>query len=834
MSRVFVAQELTLERKVVVKVLQPDLAATVNLERFRREIQLAARLQHPHIVPVLTAGVSDGLPFYTMPFIEGESLRARLARMGELPVREVATILRDVLSALSYAHAHNVVHRDIKPDNILLTGHHAVGTEFGVAKALSAATNPGSSLTSLGVALGTPAYMSPEQAAADVNTDHRTDIYAVGATAYEMLTGQHVFSARSPQAMLAAHATEKPEPVDVRRPTVPPILSALVMRALEKHAADRPQSADEMLAELEAAVTPSGATPTGFTPARRHSVWPRRVVVASGIAALAVGGFFGFRSYSETRNLDSNRVIVGPFQNRTGDPSLDNLSTLATDWVARGINETGITDIASFSLLRDATGKIAPSEFETPSLIRHARSLRARRLVVGAFNASGDSVEFQAQIVDAADGSVLQTVAPSTATKAGAMKAIDAMRARVMGALATLNGTEMVGLDMMDPALTVRAYREYARGDGAYEQHDYRNALVHFKRAAELDTTYLAALVRAAYAYMNLDDCAGTDSLGRFLNARRDALSQYQADYLDRVLAWCRGDWNSAYLSAKHLATLAPNGTSAKYIAARSAIPINRLREAVDGLERMNWHDQHALDYYRDLTYALHQLHEYDHELEVADLARERFAGSLQPLVSRARALSALNRPKEVIQLANESLAMRSREGLTPADVMRVAATELAAHGHPVEARSVGEQRLQWIQALPASEREDSLLTDALLIAHRYPEARTVARRLITKHPHDLNALMLDGVSAARLGDTVSASRASTALGELKTPYMTGENVFDRAQIAAILNQKDQAVGYLRESLRQGRSFGDLPDAVPAFLPLHGYPPYEDLVRPKG
>lgn len=260
MSRVFVAEETSLGRKVVVKVLPPDLAATVNVERFRREIQLAAKLQHPHIVPVHAAGISEGLPYYTMPFIEGESLRARLARSGELPVQEAARILRDVLSALSYAHEHGVVHRDIKPDNVLLTDHHAVVADFGVAKALSASTNPGSSLTSLGVALGTPAYMSPEQAAADPTTDHRADLYAAGAMAYEMLTGHQVFSARSPQAMLAAHAVEKPEPIDKRRPSVPLALSSLIMRSLEKHAADRPQSAGEMLAELEAAVTPSGAT----------------------------------------------------------------------------------------------------------------------------------------------------------------------------------------------------------------------------------------------------------------------------------------------------------------------------------------------------------------------------------------------------------------------------------------------------------------------------------------------------------------------------------------------------------------------------------------------
>src|SRR5678815_3354947 len=166
MSRVFLAEETSLGRRVVIKVLPSDLAASVNLERFRREIQLAARLQHPHIVPVHSAGVADGLPYYTMPFIEGESLRARLSRSGELPINEAVKILRDVLSALAYAHEHGVVHRDIKPDNVLLTGNHAVVADFGVAKALSASADAGSGITSLCVALGTPADIWPQQATA--------------------------------------------------------------------------------------------------------------------------------------------------------------------------------------------------------------------------------------------------------------------------------------------------------------------------------------------------------------------------------------------------------------------------------------------------------------------------------------------------------------------------------------------------------------------------------------------------------------------------------------------------------------------------------------------
>ena len=295
MSRVFLAVETALGRHVVVKVLPPEMAAGVNIERFRREIQLAASLQHPHIVPLHAAGQSGDIFYYTMPLVEGESLRAKLAREGELPVGEVIRVLRDVVDALAYAHAHGVVHRDIKPDNILLSGNHALVTDFGVAKAVSAASGS-SSLTSLGVALGTPAYMAPEQAAADPHVDHRADLYAVGAVAYEMLCGRPPFTGMSPQQVLAAHVTLAPEPPTAHRPSVPPGLNAMVMRCLEKKPADRVQRAEELLTQLEAMATPSGGmAPTGATAAissgteaairRAH---PVRVAVLFGIASLVM------------------------------------------------------------------------------------------------------------------------------------------------------------------------------------------------------------------------------------------------------------------------------------------------------------------------------------------------------------------------------------------------------------------------------------------------------------------------------------------------------------------------------------------------------------------
>ncbi len=303
MSRVFLATERTLDRKVVIKVLLPELAAGVNVERFRREIQLAAQLQHPHIVPLLSAGEAEGLPYFVMPFVSGESLRTRVAREGEFPISETLRILRDVVSALAYAHARGVVHRDVKPDNVLLSGGVAVVTDFGVAKAVSISSGSGeaTSLTSHGVALGTPAYMAPEQATATPNTDHRADIYALGIVAYEMLTGSTPFTGRSVQQVLAAQVVEEPEPVERRRPAVPPLLASLVRDCLAKRPADRPQTAADVMYVLDAIATPSGGT-AATTAVRRPATATmgrgRRtaaIVTALGLALLLGGGVLWLR-----------------------------------------------------------------------------------------------------------------------------------------------------------------------------------------------------------------------------------------------------------------------------------------------------------------------------------------------------------------------------------------------------------------------------------------------------------------------------------------------------------------------------------------------------------
>jgi eukaryotic-like serine/threonine-protein kinase len=269
MSRVFVAREIALGREVVLKVISPELSSSVNRDRFRREIQYAAQLQHPHIVPLLTAGENDDLLWYTMPRITGESLRDVLDRRGALPVREVLQILSDVVDALGSAHARGLVHRDIKPENILIQGSHALVTDFGVAKAISAAL-PGSGATAVGVAIGTPAYMAPEQVAGDPAADHRIDLYALGLLAYELLTGETPFRGNSPHQTMAAHLIRQVTPPDTLRADLPAGLSAVVMRCLQKDPADRYPDAAALLQDLQSVDASSGGHAAPVAPARRE------------------------------------------------------------------------------------------------------------------------------------------------------------------------------------------------------------------------------------------------------------------------------------------------------------------------------------------------------------------------------------------------------------------------------------------------------------------------------------------------------------------------------------------------------------------------------------
>lgn len=502
MSRVFVARETALERLVVLKVLPPDLAAVLSTDRFRREIQFAAKLQHPHIVPLLTAGSAECL-YYTMPLIEGESLRTRVARQGELPVADAVRILREVADALAYAHAQGVVHRDIKPDNILLSAGHAVVTDFGVAKALSAsAPDEGSGLTSVGLAIGTPAYMAPEQAAADPATDHRADLYAFGVMAYELLTGQPPFAGRPPASLLAAHAAEPPEPITRRRPALPEPLAALVMRCLAKRPADRPQSATELLAVLDAVATTAAA---GTVPAARAAGHGRSRWIAAGAGILAMAGAaIGWRMLRAAPAVSgpAATIAVVPLGAASGDTALLRIGRDLTVLLSANLDGQGQIRMADAQTVLAQAGGQTPSLAEAQAL---ARKLGAQSVLHGALiGLGGQVVRVEASLVTADSGRVL--------AKLTAEAPRDSLSALTDSLAWSLLRQLWRGRDAPTPTiagLTTHSWaslRAFLQGEAFFGSFRLQQAEDAYLRAVEADSTFWLAWRRLNYlrgAYMD-------------------------------------------------------------------------------------------------------------------------------------------------------------------------------------------------------------------------------------------------------------------------------------------------------------------------------------------
>ena len=242
MATVYLARDVKHDRHVAIKVMRADVSTSLGPERFLREIHIIARLQHPHILGLIDSGEADGILYYVMPYVQGESLRTRLAREGELPITEAVWILREIADALAHAHALQIIHRDIKPENVLFSSRHAQVADFGIARAVTEAAAAGP-ITATGIVVGSPAYMAPEQAASDPMMDHRADIYAFGVLAYEVLTGVPLFSAPSAVQLVAAHISRPPEPLTRHRPGIPEALEETVLKCLAKRPADRIQKA---------------------------------------------------------------------------------------------------------------------------------------------------------------------------------------------------------------------------------------------------------------------------------------------------------------------------------------------------------------------------------------------------------------------------------------------------------------------------------------------------------------------------------------------------------------------------------------------------------------
>jgi len=510
MSRLFIATDLALSRPVVIKILPPELTSDVLVARFRRESEITAHLQHPHVLPIITAGLRDGLLYYVMPYIPGESLRTRLDRAGALPLDEGLRILREVASALAYAHERGVIHRDIKPENILLQADHAVLADFGISAALAEGPRgTGERLTRTGMSLGTVGYMAPEQALGSSDVDARADVYALGVVAYEMLAGEPPFTGPNPQAILAAHITQKPPRLDRVRGDVPAPVALAIQRALAKQPEERFQNAAEFASELDVATkqrpgrtltipglrrtAPRGGTRGGAAPAVAARSRGARIAIpaAALVVTLAGLGVWYERSHAVAAPTDAVTVLVAPFDDFVDASQLWHEGMV--DLMARNLDGAGaLRTVAPELTLRRWNARDKSTRLPAVAL---AKSTGAQYAVYGhLFPTAGDHVRLQAELVDVTTDSVI--LANYEVRGPTVEQLADSLTLAVLQALhdrRRLGAVRLTSIGSRSP----RALKAFLQGEQYYRRTAWDSAATAYAQAIAFDTNFAVAFRRA-------------------------------------------------------------------------------------------------------------------------------------------------------------------------------------------------------------------------------------------------------------------------------------------------------------------------------------------------
>ena len=655
MARVYLARDLKHNRDVAIKVIRPELSASLGHDRFLREIGIAARLRHPNIVPLYDSGEVDRVLYFVMPYEDGASLRERLADAGALSMPDALNVLRDVARALAYAHEHGVVHRDIKPDNVMLSGGAAVVTDFGIAKAVSAALTDvsGPTLTQSGSAIGTPAYMAPEQATGDPSTDHRADIYSFGCLAYELLTGQPPFAHESMHLVIAAHLGTVPQPVNTLRGEVPPAVAELLARCLEKHPAARPQSAREVLDSLEGAATGGYATPVSSpapVPRGRSRVLRRAgLALAAGVAAAGV--------YLATRAGGSPSPItltVLPFGNIGADSAIEFVAEGLGDEVATVLLPVPGIQVKSRGGARYYRGQLGVDVTEAGA------RLGADYVMTGVVRQEGGRWILSAELERAADKTSLWsgkfTLGPDQAAGAAQSIALDLVKGLRTGFSHIGTAPARVANQQTQ---NNEAYRLYLKGREMFSRRivSVKESAELFRAAIRLDSLYAMAYSGLSVAlalfpfYEGVPPRTIQDEL---VDAARRALD------LDSTLAqphvalglayWFDHQWESAESEFKTAIQLEPRNAEARVQYARLLITMGRHRDALQQLRLARGEDPASAVVLSWTAYAYY----LEGQADSALMESQRALGNDSSLSARdfgARMLLHHNRPAEALKL---------------------------------------------------------------------------------------------------------------------------------------------------------------------------------------
>jgi len=510
---VYLARDLRHDRRVAIKVIVSELAQSVRTERFLGEIQIAAKLTHPHILPLHDSGEAGGFLYYVMPYVKGESLRARLDRERQLPVDESLRITRDVAAALSHAHNQGVVHRDIKPENILLDeSGEAMVADFGIARALTVATDSG--VTESGVAVGTPEYMSPEQAAASATVDQRSDIYSLGCVLYEMLAGHPPFGGETPQEVMARHALDPVPSLKAARSGVPPGVERALAQALGKQPADRFATASRFIEAL-------AAPETQRAPVSRRAAWTAALIVG----ALVGGGFWTSQRMSRTAAAS---VAVVPFANLSSDT--------AQSFFSRGMTEeitNQLAQVAGLRVVPVSEGYVAGRGTSAQEI---GAELRVRKVLLGSVRREADALRISVRLINAEDGA--QIWAETYPRRMRDVFAVQEEIARAIArALAVQFAVAGTASPFRRPTENLDAYDLYLRGRALYSRRTrgfLQQALAYYQAAIAKDSNYALAWAGVAQVY-NLRYRFGDASLDETRSPAESAAAR--ALVLDSTLA---------------------------------------------------------------------------------------------------------------------------------------------------------------------------------------------------------------------------------------------------------------------------------------------------------
>lgn len=533
MSRLFLATDRALRRPVVIKVLPPERTSTVSAMRFQREIELAAQLQHPHILPIHAAGARDGILYYVMPYVPGESLRHRLLREPRLPLTDALRVLREAADALAYAHHLGVIHRDVKPENILLTQGHALLADFGIARALAPVqerSGSDSRLTDSGVAMGTPGYMSPEQLAGERKVDGRSDVYALGVIGFEMLAGEPPFRGSSAQAIITAHLTLPPPDLRRIRPDVPPAVAAAIQRALQKDPPARFRNAGELRDALDEAGTLTSAVPVVQPPRWwRRLVAPLRNLHRATTAAAAP---------DRGQRPSSSVIAVLPFTVR-GSGRLSYLGDGMVDLLSTRLSGAGDLTTADPRAVLSIVDQQAARGLDPTRARRIAERLGAGRFVLGSLLEVGGRL----QVTAALYSSGANADASATASADDEGEVFDVVDSVAIQLLSSLSAEARSGFGRLSTRTTasLSALKAYLQGERHLRQGRYTLARESLHRAVDEDPGFSLAWYRLSVAAEWLTDRDLQDHAAEQALRHSDRLAERERQMLQAFVAWRRG-----------------------------------------------------------------------------------------------------------------------------------------------------------------------------------------------------------------------------------------------------------------------------------------------------